>query len=226
MARLQNGKNEIYILAAVLMAGPFYLNDFSSIYIKNWYCWLFIDYTAVKLFPLVFAIWLVYSRKMQAAEFGLRTQSVLSFIVTFLIVTLIGTLIDQNGKLIIAKLPDYPPLGGMPEIMNSVWNWIDLTFGLLMVGICEEMVFRGFLHTFISRYTENSFAIVILSSVAFGFIHWSLGLHAVIISAVIGAVFMIAYIRTRSLPAIMLAHFAINFIDFAGVIPKSMFKFT
>lgn len=101
-----------------------------------------------------------------------------------------------------------------------------LRFGLLMVGICEELVFRGFMHTFISRYTKNSCAIVLISSVAFGLIHWSLGLHAVIVTSTIGAIFMIAFVRTRSLPAIMLAHFTINFIDFAGVIPKAIFKFT
>jgi membrane protease YdiL (CAAX protease family) len=226
MTRLQNGRNELYIFAAVLMAGPFYINDFSNIYIRDWRWWLFIDYTTVKLFPLGIAFWLIYNGKTKVSEFGLRTQSAWSFIVTFWVVTLIGTLIDQNGKLFIAKLPGYSPLGGMPEIMSPVWNWIDLTFGLLMVGICEEVVFRGFLRSLISRYTENTFAITILSSVAFGFIHWSLGMHAVIISAAIGVVFMIAYLRTSSLPAIMLAHFAINFIDFAGVIPKSMFKFT
>jgi len=225
MAHLQNGKNRLYILASILMAGPFYLNDFSNIYIKSWRWWLFIDYTAVKFFPLVFASWLIYKGKMKVSEFGLRTQPMFSFIATFLILTLIGTLIDQNGKLLIAKLPGYPPLGGMPEIMIPAWNWIDLTFGLLMVGICEELVFRGFLRSFISRYTKKPLAIVMISSIAFGFIHWSLGMHAVITASAIGAVFMIAYLRTSSLPAIMLAHFAINFIDFAGVIPKSMFKF-
>jgi membrane protease YdiL (CAAX protease family) len=150
----------------------------------------------------------------------------LGFIVTFLGVTLIGTIMDQNGKLLISNFPGYLPIGGMPEISNPAWNWIDLTFGLLMVGICEELVFRGYLKTFINRYTNNSVAIVILSSVSFGFIHWGLGLHAVIISSAIGAVFMIAYLITHSLPAIMLAHFAINFIDFSGVIPKSIFKLT
>ena len=82
------------------------------------------------------------------------------------------------------------------------------------------------MHTFINRYTKNPVAIVVISSVAFGLIHWSLGLHAVVITSIIGAVFMIAYLRTRSLPAIMLAHFAINFIDFTGVIPKSIFTVT
>ena len=221
-----DGKNGLYILAVALLASPFYLNDFANMVVKNWRWWLFVDYTAVKLFPLAFALWLIYSKKMRAAEFGLKTQSILSSLLVFLIVALVGTVIDQNGYPLIAKLPGYPPLGGMPGITSSIWNWVDLTFGLLMVGICEELIFRGFLHTFISRYTKDACAIVVISSVAFGLIHWSLGLHVVFITSTIGAVFMIAYLRTRSLPALMLAHFAINFIDFAGVIPKSIFKFT
>jgi len=219
-------KNELYILAAVLLASPFYLNDFASMYVKDWRWWLFIDYAGVKLLPVLVAFWLIYSKKMRASEFGLKTQSTPLFLVVFLIVALVGTVIDQNGYQLIAKLPGYSPLGGMPAITSPVWNWVDLTFGLLMVGICEELVFRGFMHTFISRYTENSCAIVLISSVAFGLIHWSLGLHVVIVTSTISAIFMLAFVRTRSLPAIMLAHFTINFIDFAGVIPKAIFKFT
>jgi membrane protease YdiL (CAAX protease family) len=131
---------------------------------------------------------------------------------------------DQNLYRLIAKLPGYPPLGGMPAIPSPFWNWVDLTIGLLAVGVFEELVFRGYLHTFILRYTESPVAIVVVSSIAFGLIHWSLGLHAVLVTAVISSIFMIAYLRTRSLPAIMLAHFMINFIDFAGVIPKSIFR--
>jgi membrane protease YdiL (CAAX protease family) len=217
--------NGPYILALVLLAAPFYLNDFASIYVKNWGWWLFIDYAGVKLFPILVALWLIYGKKMRASEFGLKTQSKLSALVVFLIVALVGTVIDQNGYQLIAKLPGYKPLGGMPAITSPVWNWIDLTFGLLMVGICEELVFRGFMHTFISRYTKNSCAIVLISSVAFGLIHWSLGLHAVLITSIVGAILMIAFVRTRSLPIIMLAHFTINFIDYAGVIPKAIFKF-
>jgi len=218
-------KNGLYIIAAIILASPFYLNDFAGIYIKNWRWWLFIDYAGVKLLPLLFVLWVICSRKMKASEFGLKTQSILSFLMVFLILGLAGTIIDQNGYTLIEKLPGYGPLGGMPAITSPVWDWIDLTFGLLMVGVCEELVFRGFAHTFISRYTKNSCAIVLISSVAFGLIHWSLGLHAVIITSIISVIFMTAFIITRSLPAIMLAHFMINFIDFAGVIPKAIFKF-
>lgn len=221
----KDGKNRIYILALVLLASPFYLNDFANMYVKNWCWWLFIDYVGVKLFPFLVVLWLIHSKKMRASEFGLTTQTIPSFLVVFLVVALVGTIIDQNGYKLVAKLSGYSPLGAMPAITNPVWNWIDLTFGLFMVGIFEELIFRGYMHTFISRYTKSSFAIVVISAVAFGLIHWSFGLHDVLITSTIGAVFMTAYLRTRSLPALMLAHFAVNFIDFAGIIPKSIFTF-
>ena len=214
----------MHSLAFVLLVSPFYLNDFANIFVKDWRLWLLIDYVGVKLLPFAVALWLIRSKKMRPAEFGLMPQGLPSFLTVFLVVAFVGTVIDQNGYSLIAGLPGYAPLGGMPAIASPVWNWIDLTFGLLMVGILEELVFRGFMHAFISRYTENPFAIVAISSLAFGLIHWSLGLHAVLVTSLIGAVFMLAYLRTRSLPAIMLAHFAVNFIDFAGVVPKSIFK--
>lgn len=214
----------MHIPALILLVSPFYLNDFATIFIKDWRLWLFIDYVGVKLFPFVVTLWLIRSKKMRPVEFGLTTQSMPSFLVVFLVVALVGTVIDQNGYQLITKLPGYSPLGSMPAITSPVWNWVDLTLGLLMVGVFEELIFRGFMHTFIIKYTENSLAIVVISSVAFGLIHWSLGLHVVLITSIIGAVFMIAYLRTQSLPAIIFAHFAINFIDFAGVVPKSIFK--
>lgn len=214
----------MHILVLILLISPFYLNDFANIFIKDWRLWLFIDYVGVKLFPFVVTLWLIRSKKMRSAEFGLTTQSMPSFFVVFLILSLVGTIIDQNGYQLITKLPANSSLGDMPVIGSPAWRWIDLTFGLLLVGIVEELVFRGYMHTFLSRFTESSSAIVALSSVAFGLIHWSSGLHAVLITSIIGAVFMIAYQRTRTLPPVMLAHFAINFIDFAGVVPKSIFK--
>lgn len=213
----------LHFAALVLLVSPFYLNDFANIFVEDWRIWLLVDYAGAKLFPLLVIAWLIRSKKMRPLDFGLGPQSARSFMVVFFIVTLVGTVIDQNGYALTAELPGGTPLGGMPVILSPMWNWIDLTLGLFMVAIVEELVFRGFMHTFISRYTVNPVAIVAISSIAFGLIHWSLGLHAVLVTAMIGAVFMIAYLRTRSLWAIMLAHFAINFIDFAGVVPKSIF---
>lgn len=218
------GKMPIHILALILLTGPFFLNDFTSIFVKDWRLWLIMDAVSVKLFPLAAFGWLIATKKMQLADFGLRAQSWPSFFKVFLIVTLVGTIIDQNAYQLAAELPGYPPLGQMPVITDPVWNWIDLTLGLLAVGMVEELVFRGFMHAFISRYTKSRFAIVVISSLVFGLIHWGLGFHAVLITSIIGAVLMVAYLKTRSIYSLIFAHFAINFIDFANVIPKSLFK--
>ena len=221
--RLQ--KDKLYIMVLILFISPFYLNDFSSIYIKDWRWWLFIDYTAVKLFPLLIVIWLIRNKKMQPAEFGLITQSVFGFVIVFAGCAIIGTLIDQNAYELIKGLPGYASVGVMPVIKSPAWDWMDLTLGLLMVGVFEELIFRGYMYTFISRYSKSRTVIVLISATAFGCAHWSGGLHVLIVTSVVGAVFMIAYLKTRSVPAIMLAHFVVNFIDYAGIVPKSIFKF-
>lgn len=211
-------------LGLALVVSPFYLNDLASIFVEDWRLWLFIDYVGVKLWPCMVTLWLMRRKILQPVELGLTTPSTPSFFVLFLVVALVGTVIDQNAYQLIAALPGYAALGGMPVISSPAWHWIDLTVGLLLVGIAEELVFRGYMYACLRNFTERSSAIVAISSVAFGLIHWSLGLHAVLVTSLIGAVFMIAYLQTRTLPPLMLAHFAINFIDFAGVVPRSIFQ--
>ena len=218
-------KNESYILTIILLSIPFYINDLSNIYVMDWRVWIAIDYTTVKLFPFVIVLCLICTKIMKPSDFGLSLQPLIPFIIVFLVGTLAGLLIEQNGYLLLSLFPGYPPLKNIPLIESPVWNWIDLTLGLLMVGIFEELVFRGYLSMFLARYTRSRLVIIGISAVAFGLIHWSGGLHKVVVTGAVGAVFMALYLRTRSLPAIMLAHFTINFIDFAGVIPKSIFRF-
>ena len=209
-----------YIWALFLLCAPFYLNDFSNMYVSDWRLWIFIDYTSVKLLPLLVALGLIRTGRMRLSEFGWTAHTATCFASAFFIGTLTVTFIVQNGDLFLSWLPDYLPLGKMPEIDSTLWRWIDLTIGLLMVGICEELVFRGYLYTFISRYTRSSWIVISASAMAFGFIHWSAGLHMVIVAAAAGAVFMLLYIQTRSLPAIMLAHFAVDFVDVACILPR------
>lgn len=214
-----------YLVAFAVLAAPFYLNDFASILVTDWRWWLAIDYVAVKLFPLAVVAWLIASRRMTLVDFGLVSQPAAAFLATLLLAAFAGTLIDQNAYTLLAGLPGYDALGRMPEIRSGAWNRFDLSIGLLLVGILEELVFRAYAYTVLRRYTASPAAIVAISAVAFGLIHWSQGLVPVLVTAVIGAVFMAFYLRTRSLPALALAHFAVNFIDFAGVIPKTVFRF-
>ena len=220
--RGNNRRSAIILLALCL---PFYLNDLSDIYVTDWRLWILIDYVAVKLFPCFVIFWLIRNREMDFSDFGLNIPSAASFLTVFFIGALSGLFIEHNGYLVVDKLHGYHPLGGIPEIEGPLWKWIDLTAGLLMTGICEEMVFRGYLRTFLSRYTKRASVIILISALAFGLIHWSGGFSKVLVTSTVGAVFMLLYLRTSSLPAIMAAHFAINFVDYANFVPKYIFRF-
>lgn len=212
------------LLALALLAGPYYLNDFANIYISDWRLWLVIDYAIMKPLPLLLIVYLVRRNIVPASAFPLYPTSAANFALTFALTTLVGTIIDQNGYALIATWPGYSRLGAMPQITSPFWNWIDLTLGLLAVGVVEELIFRGYLLYVLRRYLANNSAIVAISAIIFGLIHWSQGGHAVLITALIGAVFMIAFLLSRSLLPVILAHFVINFVDFSELIPKKIFQ--
>jgi len=219
------GADQRSLPVLLLLVLPFYLNDYSDIYVSNWRWWLFIDYASVRVFPLLAVLWLILSDTMPSSRWGLSIPSGISFGVVFVIATLAAVFIDQNGYGILGGVSGYPPLGHIPSIDSPLWSRIDLTAGLLTVAIGEELVFRGYLRVFLARYTQSSLLVVVVSAVAFGLIHWSGGLYRVMITAAIGAVFMGIYITTRSLPPIVLAHFAVNFIALEDRIPAEIFRF-
>lgn len=101
----------------------------------------------------------------------------------------------------------------------------DLYLDLALVAVVEETISRGFMYSFLRRYTSRTWLIVIISAVAFGAIHWSDGFTAVMITAAAGAIFMALYAHTQSLPAIMAAHFSVDLIILTDLIPKSIFRF-
>lgn len=211
-------RNPLNTALFVLLFAPFYLNDFANIYIHDWRMWLAIDYVFVKALPLL----RVARGQLSCASLGLETPRLGAAVATLLLAAGAGVLLDQNGYAAIAKLPGYVALGGLPEIGVSAVNWIDLTFGLVLVGLVEEIVFRAVLAELLAR--GGVAVTVAISSLAFGLIHWSGGLHVVVVTTVIGAVFMLIYLRWRALLALALAHALVDFVDFAGVVPKQIFK--
>jgi membrane protease YdiL (CAAX protease family) len=217
------GQSSIIIL--IVLCLPFYLNDLTDIFTRDWRLWLLIDYTAVKLLPLVVLIWLIRRGKLGLSSLGWQTPSARSFFLVLAAGALAAVFIEQNGLSIMNRLCSGPPPGGMPAITSPFWRRVDLTLGLALVSVLEETVFRGYLRIFLSRYTRRAWVVIAVSAVAFGLIHWSGGIDKIVVTAAVGAVFMALYLRTRSLPAIMLAHYLVNFIDFADVIPADIFRF-
>lgn len=84
-------------------------------------------------------------------------------------------------------------------------------FWLLSItaGICEEVIFRGFLIWFITAYL-GLVAAVILSSILFGWVHMYLGAAQVPRTAIIGFVLALVVIASGSLWPAMIIHAAID----------------
>jgi membrane protease YdiL (CAAX protease family) len=209
----------------LLLLLPFYINDLADIYVGDWRLWLLIDYTAVKLLPLLILTWLIHTNRLTPEALGISGLPAASFAAVCYAAVLSGIFIDQNTMLLIGLVPGHARLGAMPEIANPLFARIDLTLGLMMVALCEELVFRGYLFALLRRFTNHSGAIVIVSAAAFGLIHWSGGIHRVVATGLTGAIFMMLYIRSRSLHPLIVAHFIIDFIDFSGLVPTDIFRY-
>ena len=82
---------------------------------------------------------------------------------------------------------------------------IDLTFGLLLVSISEELCFRGILLCTLRKVTDKMVTICIISSILFSVWHFSRGPHTMIISLAFGVIYFSSNLQSKSLiPSITL----------------------
>src|SRR5213594_2484630 len=119
-------RQDLTILSVLTL--PFLLNDFSNIFVTDYRLWLAIDYISVKALPLVFIALLLGARKISWADLGVKPIRVGSFTIWTIVVTSLGTVLDQYGsRFFVALLPD-TRLGGMPPITNRLVYQVDLHF--------------------------------------------------------------------------------------------------
>lgn len=85
------------------------------------------------------------------------------------------------------------------------------TFFLLSVsaGVCEEIIYRGFIFAYLLHYMDLSF-VVIISSLLFGLAHSYQGLQGIPLTGSIGLMLGLLYVYTGSLWAPMILHVAID----------------
>ena len=196
-------------LAAVVAL--FILNDLAFIEADTLGQWLGADY-GFKVAALALIILLTPLRRA-AADQNLtvaRTEAILLVLVASAFVI---SVFDVIYPLIVEAIPD-TALQEMPEIGSASVFWLDITAGLALTAIAEELVFRRLFYNVLRPFFTSSVLFVLASAVVFGLIHWSGGVANVVSAAIAGVALMALMLRTGSVVPAIVAHYLVNFVLF------------
>jgi len=207
----------------VVLSSIFLLNDYLFMSARSSVTWLLIDYGS-RLLAIGIVVYLIKKRLALPAEFGLARIPLRTSVRWMLPLTATGIFIDQVGWHFFEHLLPNTQLASMPRIQDPVVNIIDLTFGIMLVAVTEEIVFRGYCFTAL-RDRMGTKLLISTSAVLFGLIHWSTGQHAIITTALWGVMPMVAIIRTGSVVPGVVAHYITDLVSLGGFIPERWFDF-
>lgn len=102
------------------------------------------------------------------------------------------------------------PLNG-----DRPWYWFDMTFGLTLGAITEELTYRGIFAAILFRRGAKTWLVVLLSSLIFALLHWPSGIAAIITAFLFGLLLMAVYLKTRSIWPGVILHTIYNIAVFA-----------
>jgi membrane protease YdiL (CAAX protease family) len=208
-------------LMGAAVAAPFVLNDFFFVRADGVTAWLTVDYGSRFL---ALALIFFYSPFRVAALEALHFNKYPShpwraYIGRFAFGT--GLVV---GSALVAEFGIRQPLKEIipetelfvyPDLDLGAVYWLDITFGLALVALSEELAFRTVAQRVIGAFTDSQIWLVLVSALVFGIIHWSNGVPNIIDSAVVGAVLMVFYLRSGSILGPMAAHYLIDLWYFA-----------
>ncbi|MEK9671056.1 MAG: CPBP family intramembrane glutamic endopeptidase [Rhodospirillaceae bacterium] len=104
---------------------------------------------------------------------------------------------------------------GFPEIPNPTWVKLDLAFGLLLVAVSEELVFRKVWADWAAERGQTEYDLYAGSAVAFGLLHLPQGLADTAMACLWGVLLMWVYRRSASLPLAIAVHYLADIWYFA-----------
>lgn len=118
----------------------------------------------------------------------------------------IGTfLYNHFQEFVLFKFPRYP---------NNYVKVVDLVFGIFLVAVSEEILFRKYVTIWLKEKLSSSVSIVIISSFIFALIHWSSGFHSVINSFFWALLPTYYFLKQGNLAPCVLAHYVTDVFSF------------
>jgi CAAX protease family protein len=105
-------------------------------------------------------------------------------------------------------------LGAYPQTQGWL-HVVDIVFGLALVALSEETVFRRCARHLFKHYLGDGYVSVGVTSLLFGAFHWWTGVGNVVEVVLIGGLLMMLYRRAGALWPAVVAHYLTDVVDFA-----------
>lgn len=203
---------ESALIALILI---FVLNDFLLLSARDYRAWLAVDYGS-RIAALTVIGYLLQQGIACRCDFGLIPLRFGRGTAWALVLSATGVLIDQFLWRWLELAFGQPRIASFPVIPHVFLRRFDLTAGIALISLSEELIFRGFFYSVMREHFQRTWVLIGLSAFVFGVIHWSMGLHAVLATAAWGVLPMIATIRTGSIYPAVAAHFVTDAVSLSG----------
>lgn len=201
------------LFAFLVLASPFYLNDFGFILLNGTYGVYLLDYlTRALVLTACFSWGVSRSIAYEQSTQPFQLEYVVIAILGLPIIDLIIRIWLENFGVIQGVAPG---LFQYDEIENTILRTLDISIGLFVVALSEELVFRKFALSWLRSYGRSATEIIVTSACFFALAHWGRGLVGVVLTFFFGLLYMVAYLKMGRLWPLVLAHWIQDFIVFS-----------
>jgi membrane protease YdiL (CAAX protease family) len=157
--------------------------------------------------PLRFNVFFIWPAVHQTAAAKIGTSFVWGFVVAFLIAGALQVVLTRrNPKLQDKTQKAFESLAFMLPVTSEERAWFVLVS--VTAGICEEVLYRGFLIRYLSDgpWHFGLWIALAIASISFGLAHGYQGISGIIGTGLIGAVMAVIFLSTGSLWMPMALH--------------------
>ena len=198
-------------LAIAVATVPFYLKRALLLGQHDYIIWLTADYSA----RIISLIGVAMARRSGLFPPARPSAGILTSVFAFIALLAAEFCLYAFVYPVLRAHFNYFELWRFPSIPNPLIRNFDLTFGLLLVAVSEESVFRGLLFALFERWRLKPLAVIVFSSAAFALIHLTSGTASTLNAFLYGLLYGAAYWRTRRLAVCIASHYLLDLYIFA-----------
>lgn len=216
---LQNPNVVRWAFALIIISLPFYFNDFYYLANrhKNPLGIYLLDY-ACRFWYLGFA-YFFFREQAFRLESSLKPIEKRDILIDYILWPLILYVVYRYGYYLIfffrriLGVSEYFYFR-FPSTLNMAHKIFDLTIGVALVAVTEELIFRRYYYSFFAYITKRSWLGVLFQAFFFAIGHWATGTTNVVGCFVFGLFTGAFYHYKKDLKPLICAHFAVDFITF------------